>query len=238
MSGSMSDGGGAPDAAGEAPAAEAASGSASAASAAPAAPVVVIPDTVSAYYRRQILEKTFVPHDTAKVERMTVKYCEVCGLPPDFCMYGPCWEKCKPWCIENVPYLYPELGSVSLDDAKKGAAEAAEQSKVKLLPGGKKKREASPSVQIKKLTRGGRKCVTSIQGLELFDVKLEAAAKTFKKKFACGSAVVKGDNGLPDCIEIQGDVGPELAELLVDEFGVPEDKVHAVEGGTKRKGKK
>merc|ERR1719221_339696 len=22
-------------------------------------------------------------------------YCPICGLPPDFCQYGPSWEKCN-----------------------------------------------------------------------------------------------------------------------------------------------
>merc|ERR1719221_291423 len=30
-------------------------------------------------------------------------YCPICGLPPDFCQYGPSWEKCKPYVMEHFP---------------------------------------------------------------------------------------------------------------------------------------
>merc|ERR1712048_1409105 len=114
------------------------------------------------------------------------------------------WDKCKPVCMEKFPHYYPELCSAeNLDEAKKKAAEATEKSKVKELPGGKKKREASPSVTIKKLSRGGRKCVTSVAGLDGFGVKLDDAAKLFKKKFACGCSVVAGENGAQDSVDIQ-----------------------------------
>ena len=36
-----------------------------------------------------------------------------------------------------------------------------------------------------------------------FGVKLDAVAKLFKKKFACGSSVVKGENGAPDTVDVQ-----------------------------------
>lgn len=168
----------------------------------------------------------------------TVMYCPVCGLPPDFCQYGPSWDKCKPVAMEKFPQFYPELCGVSLEDAKDKAKEANEKSKQKLLPGGKLKREASPSVTVKKFTRGGRKCVTSVAGLDGFGVKLEAAAKLFKKKFACGSSVVKGENGAPDTVDIQGDFGEEVIEHICDEFkDVPREKCTIADGGTKKKGK-
>merc|ERR1712137_1426475 len=121
--------------------------------------------------------------------------------------------------------------------AEKEAEQAAEKAKVKELPGGKKKREASPAVQIKKLSRGGRKCVTSVMGLEGFGAKNEAAAKKFKKKFSCGASVVKGDNGQPDTVDVQGDFEEEVVDLIVDEFKLPRAKVVFLEGGTKKKGK-
>lgn len=33
----------------------------------------------------------------------------VCGLPPEYCEFGPNFEKCKPWLRENFPDLYPNL---------------------------------------------------------------------------------------------------------------------------------
>eukprot|EP00898_Chlorokybus_atmophyticus_P008794 jgi/Chlat1/8916/Chrsp92S08215 len=40
-----------------------------------------------------------------------VLYCGVCGLPPEFCEFGPDFEKCKPWLRKHVPELYPELST-------------------------------------------------------------------------------------------------------------------------------
>lgn len=181
----------------------------------------------------------FKPHDSyPPMEGMVeIMYCPICGLPPDFCQYGPCWEKCKPWCMEHCPQYYPELSGVSLEDAKKTAQEATERGKEKLLPGGKKKRESSPRIRIKKLTRSGRKCVTSVTGLEGFDVKLDDVAKRFKKKFSCGCSVVKGENGVPDSVDIQGDFEEEAAELIVAEFKLPQGKIIVLPDEVKKKGK-
>lgn len=167
-------------------------------------------------------------------------YCPIDGLPPDYCIFGPSWEKSKPWCLEHYPQYYPEFSGVNLEDAKKSAEEAAEKGKVKELPGGKKKREASPRITVKKLTRGGRKCVTCVAGLDTFQVDMEKAAKIFKKKFACGASVVKGQPGQGgDEVEIQGDFEEELIEVLTDNFKqIPEDKISFAEGGTKKAGKK
>eukprot|EP00746_Dinoflagellata_sp_MGD_P161058 gnl/MRDRNA2_/MRDRNA2_88081_c0_seq1.p1 gnl/MRDRNA2_/MRDRNA2_88081_c0~~gnl/MRDRNA2_/MRDRNA2_88081_c0_seq1.p1 ORF type:complete len:273 (-),score=88.38 gnl/MRDRNA2_/MRDRNA2_88081_c0_seq1:106-924(-) len=167
------------------------------------------------------------------------KYCPHDGLPPDYCIHGPCWEKSKPWCLEHYPQYYPEFSGVSLEDAKKDAQEATEKGKVKELPGGKKKRELSPRITVKKLTRGGRKCVTVVAGLDTFQVELEKAAKMFKKRFACGASVVKGQPPAGDEVEIQGDFEEELVDLLTDNFKqIPEDKIFFAEGGTKKGGKK
>mmetsp|Transcript_23656 Transcript_23656/g.55769 ORF Transcript_23656/g.55769 Transcript_23656/m.55769 type:complete len:235 (-) Transcript_23656:91-795(-) len=176
----------------------------------------------------------YAPMETAE----DVLYCAVCGLPPDFCQFHPNWDKCKPWCLENAPQYYPELSGISLEDAKKKAEELTEKSKEKLLPGGKVKRAKSPSVSIKKLNRGGRKCVTSVAGLDMFGIKLDDVAKLFKKKFACGCAVVKGENTLPDTVDIQGDFEDEVIDIIVAEWKqVPQEKISVLDAGNKKKGK-
>ena len=44
-----------------------------------------------------------------KPEAVKVLYCGVCGLPAEYCEFGPDFEKCKPWLIQNAPNLYPQL---------------------------------------------------------------------------------------------------------------------------------
>jgi hypothetical protein len=36
-------------------------------------------------------------------------YYPVCGLPAEYCEFGPDFNRCKPWLIANCPEVYPEL---------------------------------------------------------------------------------------------------------------------------------
>lgn len=41
---------------------------------------------------------------------VVVIYCGACGMPPEFCSYGPDFEShCAPWLRENHPHLYQQL---------------------------------------------------------------------------------------------------------------------------------
>lgn len=211
----------------------------------PEKPAITYPANMSPYYKELLQGRPdipFKPHDSYPeiTGAEKVEYCEIDGLPPDFCQFGPAWDKAKPVCMEKFAHFYPELVGASLEDAKKGAAQAAEKSKVKELPGGKKKREASPSVTLKRLSRGGRKCVTVVCGLESFGVKLEPLAKIFKKKFACGVSVVKAEvAGQGDNVEIQGDFEDEVIEIICKEHKeIPKSKIAVLAEGTKKKGGK
>lgn len=44
-----------------------------------------------------------------KPQPVRVLYCAVCSLPAEYCEFGPDFEKCKPWLIQNAPELYPDL---------------------------------------------------------------------------------------------------------------------------------
>jgi hypothetical protein len=33
----------------------------------------------------------------------------VCGLPAEYCEFGPDFNRCKPWLIEHCPEVYPSL---------------------------------------------------------------------------------------------------------------------------------
>ncbi|KAL6274482.1 hypothetical protein ACE6H2_025174 [Prunus campanulata] len=64
-----------------------------------------------------------------KPQPVRVLYCAVCSLPAEYCEFGPDFEKCKPWLIQNAPDLYPDL------------VKAPKQEEVKRLPGGKIKKK-------------------------------------------------------------------------------------------------
>ncbi len=38
---------------------------------------------------------------------LTVVYCGVCGVPPEYCNFGPDWERCQVWIAANCPHLMP-----------------------------------------------------------------------------------------------------------------------------------
>ncbi|KAJ0959921.1 hypothetical protein J5N97_000310 [Dioscorea zingiberensis] len=44
-----------------------------------------------------------------KPQPVRVLYCAVCSLPAEYCEFGPDFEKCKPWLVQNAPELYPDL---------------------------------------------------------------------------------------------------------------------------------
>lgn len=185
----------------------------------------------------------FIPHTEMPdmKEAKEVVYCPRCGFPPDFCNYGPSWDACKPFALEHYPQFYPELAGMSLEDAKKAAeAASAAKSKEKILPGGKKKRDVSPGIQIRKLNRSGKKCVTTVTGLDSFGYKLDAACKIFKKKFACGASVVaSAAANQPDEIDIQGDFEDVIEDVICENFPkVDLDKIDFLDGGTKKGGKR
>ncbi|KAM1178685.1 hypothetical protein ACFX13_018281 [Malus domestica] len=185
-----------------------------------------------------------------KPQPVRVLYCAVCSLPAENCEFGPDFEKCKPWLIQNAPDLYPDL--VKEANAKEtdkvanqlqstgissgggdGAASSAPKEEVKRLPGGKIKKKDKQEVTIEKVTRNKRKCITTVKGLELFGVKLSDASKKLGKKFATGASVVKGPTE-KDQIDVQGDIAYDIVEFITDTWpDVPEAAIFFIEDGRK-----
>ncbi|KAM1479170.1 hypothetical protein ACFX2I_026500 [Malus domestica] len=185
-----------------------------------------------------------------KPQPVRVLYCAVCSLPAEYCEFGPDFEKCKPWLIQNAPNLYPDL--VKEANAKEtdkvanqlqstgissgggdGAASSAPKEEVKRLPGGKIKKKEKQEVTIEKVTRNKRKSITTVKGLELFGVKLSDASKKLGKKFATGASVVKGPTE-KDQIDVQGDIAYDIVEFITDTWpDVPEAAIFFIEDGRK-----
>jgi density-regulated protein DRP1 len=89
---------------------------------------------------------------------------------------------------------------------------------------GKKKKPKVKEVLVTCATRQRKKAITSVEGLELFGIKLADAAKVFGKKYACGASVVTNPS-LKEQIDIQGDVQELIPELILEKYG----KSHGLE---------
>ncbi|KAG5116722.1 hypothetical protein JHK84_042835 [Glycine max] len=189
-----------------------------------------------------------------KPQPVRVLYCGVCSLPPEYCEFGSDFEKCKPWLIQNVPDLYPDLlkeanekeadkvadklQSTGISGAGDGAASSAGSVCLcnpyydfdVLAP---KQEEDKQEVVIEKVVRNKRKCITTVKGLELFGVKLSDASKKLGKKFATGASVVKGPSE-KEQIDVQGDIAYDIVEFITDTWpDVPEAAIFFIEDGRK-----
>ncbi|GAV78491.1 SUI1 domain-containing protein [Cephalotus follicularis] len=193
-----------------------------------------------------------------KPQPVRVLYCGVCSLPAEYCEFGPDFNKCKPWLIQNAPDLYPQLiteanskevdrvteqfhstgvsssgGHAAAATAPSGGGSAPKQEEVKRLPGGKVKKKEKPEVVIEKVVRNRRKCITTVKGLDLFGVKLSDASKKLGKKFATGASVVKGPTE-KEQIDVQGDIAYDIVEFITDSWpDVPESAIFFIEDGKK-----
>ncbi|KAH3765073.1 Translation initiation factor SUI1 [Pelomyxa schiedti] len=185
---------------------------------------------------------------------LTVNYCTVCGLPCEYCDFGPCPAQCKAANLQApsdaVSTPAPESGGGSTttttaastpegeDPATTGRKrggkgspkplEPATSSEPKLMPGGKIKKKDPGKVTLIKTSRSKRKYITAVCGLDTFPgIKLADASKVFAKTFACGSAVVKTSPGSTheQVIEVQGDVTVDLRDLLVKKWAIPADAI-------------
>ena len=160
------------------------------------------------------------------------------------------------WCranCRNMVGAFPELGEEEEGEGE-GEAKLAERlagmnlggavgtsgggggggggSKLTVTQTRKKEAKGGNEVTIERNARNKRKCTTHVRGLDLFGVALGDAAKQFKKKFACGCAVVTSPDSKEEVV-IQGDVVDDVAEYVVEKLGVDGKYVYTVEGKTK-----
>lgn len=134
----------------------------------------------------------------------------------------------------------PDIGSLSIGGAAgaassstapaAAASDVAEAKKHQTRGGqvkgggaGKKKAEAQ-AIIISVKDRGRRKFVTTVSGLDAFDIKLKDAASQLGKKFGSGASVTKNATGGQE-IDIQGDLTADLPDVIVALFGVPESAI-------------
>lgn len=156
---------------------------------------------------------------------LQVDYCGVCGLPPEYCEFGPQVDKCREWLKDRLPDLYVELvGALEgLEVSEDGKEEKKRQTRGgKGVKAVKKKAAAEKLVTISKETRSKKKYVTIVKGMSTFDIDPKKAAKVFSNKFACGTSV---DTNI-DEIVIQGDVGDDLLDFIPEKWPeIDEDNI-------------
>lgn len=160
--------------------------------------------------------------DEEEEEEETVEepmYCDVCGLPPEYCEYHADYEKCVPWLEKHCPRHLKEV---------------AETKKSKRGGGVIKKKEVAEDKQrvvFYTEVRSRKKTVTVVEGLETLSVKLKDAAKVFGRKFACSSSVKDKDSGGQEIV-IQGDTLFDLPDVLTGpDFSIPRAKLFTKDGG-------
>uniref|UniRef100_A0A7S2RD20 SUI1 domain-containing protein n=2 Tax=Rhizochromulina marina TaxID=1034831 RepID=A0A7S2RD20_9STRA len=165
-----------------------------------------------------------------------VLYCSICGLPPDYCEFGPDVEKCRPWLEQHAPWallgdaLVEDMADMELGDKKKKKSKRGGQGRKKALVDESKQR-----VTVSRSSRGGKKVVTHLVGLEFFPgLKLKETAKTLGKRFACSTSVKDTPTGEKD-IQIQGDVLYDIKDVLGQLCGISADKIALNEDSGKKK---
>lgn len=112
-----------------------------------------------------------------------------------------------------IPWLHQADTGGALQEAAPPVVVELEKEKP-----GKKKKAKAKEVLVTRATRQRKKAITSVEGLELFGVKLADAAKVFGKKYACGASVVTNPSQ-KEQIDIQGDVQELVPELILEKYG-------------------
>ncbi|EER05979.1 hypothetical protein Pmar_PMAR028166 [Perkinsus marinus ATCC 50983] len=52
--------------------------------------------------------KEYTEYSPMPASGVEVSYCSICGLPQDFCEFGPSWDKCRSSAVAAYPQLYPQ----------------------------------------------------------------------------------------------------------------------------------
>jgi density-regulated protein DRP1 len=156
-----------------------------------------------------------------------VSYCPHCSMPTEYCQYGPQFkEKCLPHMKSTLTEeeLARALGQASLE----GGIVDVGPKKSRVTT--KEAAILETKIVIARIQRQKKKFDTSVLGLETVPgIKLEDAAKFFKKKFSCGASVGKTAAGAPQ-VTIQGDVSLELPDRLMQEYKVAPSTIFFLEG--------
>ena len=164
------------------------------------------------------------------LEPVEVEYCPLCSCPPEYCDYAGCKAAKVEQAMAKVSVEGEGGADATEGGAGKGAAAAGGEGEGEKKGGKSSKKKKEKMVTITRSTRNKKKTITTVSGLDNFEVKLAEASKLFGKKFACGSSVTKAATGKEE-IDVQGDFSEEISKLIADKFGVDGDLIKLVDKG-------
>lgn len=127
-----------------------------------------------------------------------VEYCKICSMPYEYCEYGNFYDECRE---ENKDKYNYDISNIVIDTTAKKKVKRPEK-------------PTNTKITIQKTVRAKKKVVTVVTGLHVY-AKLDKMSKIFAKTFACGASVIKGTNNFPDHVDIQGDVGNSVVEVIM-----------------------
>ncbi|CAD2217167.1 Translation initiation factor SUI1, putative [Angomonas deanei] len=162
---------------------------------------------------------------------VSVLYCPICTFPAEMCEFSGMMEKCRPWLQEHAAELAEaeEKGRRRRILTEKDRLEA-------MLEGRGVKKALERVVLLTAAVRTGKRMTTSIYGMDLFGFNLKDISKEWRKTFSSGGGVRAAAEGeTQDCVDIQGNVVDQLAELLVSKYNIPKEAIYVKENKQKRK---
>ncbi|KAK7200415.1 Translation initiation factor SUI1 [Novymonas esmeraldas] len=169
------------------------------------------------------------PPAPTRLPAVEVLYCPMCSFPAEMCEFAGMMDKCRPWLLEHAAELADaeDRGRKRRILTEKGRLEA-------LLEGRGIKKALERIVLLDVEKRTGRRMVTSVFGMDLFGFNLKDISRDWRKRFSCGAGIRAAEEGKhQDCIDIQGNVAEQLAEMLITTYKVPKESVYIMEGKKK-----
>jgi density-regulated protein DRP1 len=169
-----------------------------------------------------------------------VETCKECKLPCEYCAYNSSCTNSSTSPSATLTTttakgdVSEKMDKMSLEEEEE---DDAKKTKIKTEEKKKKKKEKQKCITITLTSRNKRKTITNVAGFEHFsstfqDGNLKEVAKTLGKKFACGCSVTKGATN-QDEIDLQGDYGEQIKEILVQKWKMEEELVVVVDKSKK-----
>merc|ERR1711976_148967 len=179
--------------------------------------------------------------EVQEIEEVPVFYCPISTMPYEFIEFLP--KKVQEKCIANIKKNQAKLEKMGMDpnswglkldgdgdqeeegksQKRGGKGNKASKQMEKALAAAEGDKSENANVKVGRSTRGKKKNITIVRGLDTCGVDLKKAAKKFGQKFACGSTV-----SAPGEIMIQGDVVDEVIDLIQEQFKISDDVIDDV----------